>query len=602
MINELKIEHLKCNHFNPYEFEDLTMTELLCKFFTTINEVIKEHEDVKLNVEWLKEIGLAEETAKTLQKWLIDGTLTEIINEEIFKELDDRFTAIHAEINKIDLNQNPIMYTGIRGKETSVMQDFHILKSGNILMSQIAPSSTAETESFTISMTTVKGDIINYMTIKNGGHGNFTVYETDCQNIFILYSDNFNNLRKIEYIPGLRENEDGEILFRATTERVYSKINNDENLIALTYKNNQGEYYCTSIFNLENYITGVSYKPLYHIVHGQIGTFQGSAVDTQFLYLYYGLVNELIQIVRININTLERTDFQYPYIVNATNSENTTTEAEGACISNGILYVGVSLGEPTILRENTIFAFLPVNKIMNPLNKILNNVQMYKLTEASGTAKSFQHNNKLSNINSPGEYYFTAAQFKLITDVPEYLKDVDSGYFLHVSAKAKDGALMQTITRNTLGVNRYVLSRALTVDKTPSEWTSNVPERKTLFSGTTTSSEEVLLNQSIFDFDFINIRVNHAGGYSSHMLYCNDYKGNAKIILQGFNITDSPGNENFYPWELHISVAEDGRTLTQVLKSELVITGSGTNTRRTATCGIQNVQGIRGFNALPYPL
>lgn len=595
MINELTPQKLNCNIFNVYDYSDLSMNELLCHFFTKINEIVKEHNEIIDVVQWLKDEGLHEETIAILQKWYEDGTLKQIINEEIFDELNKSITYF-------DLSQNPILYTGVRGKETSVFQDFHILKNGNILISQIAPTSTAEGESFTISMTTVKGDVINYMTIKNGGHGNFTVYESECGNIYILFSDIQHNFRKMQYIAGVREVEEAEILYKASTERIYSKANNDDNILALTYKNNQGEYYCTTIFNLKEYIDGTSYKPLHHLTHGEVGVFQGSAVDKDNLYLYYGYVNELIQIVKINIHTMERQDFEFPRVVNATSTENATTEAEGACISNGILYIGIALGEPTILRENNIYCFLPVNKLMNNLSTILNNVQMYKLTEASGTAKTFAHNNKLSNINSPGEYYFTATQFKEITDVPDYLKEVDSGYFLHVSAKAKDGTVCQTLTRNTLGTNRFILSRALTVDKTPSDWTANAPERKTLWNGTTTSLESFQVNQSIYDFDFINVRVNHPGGYSSYMLYTADYKANNKMVFHGFNITDSEGNNSFYPWELHVAVSEDGLTLTQSLKNQLLINPPSATTRTTtAVVGIQNIQGIRGFNALPYP-
>ena len=123
---------------------------------------------------------------------------------------------------------------------------------------------------------------------------------------------------------------------------------------------------------------GTSYVPIKHVEHGQIGTFQGSAIDSEKLYLYYGYVNAIIQIVEIDLKTFERKEFEYPRIVNATNSENTTTEAEGMCIANNQLYLGIALGEPTVLRENCIYTFLPVNKIMNALNTILNNVQMYQ--------------------------------------------------------------------------------------------------------------------------------------------------------------------------------------------------------------------------------
>lgn len=591
MINELQPNKVNTNIYNVYDYNDLTMNELLSTFFTKINELVKEQNDIHLIVEYLKNSGLEIETVKVLSKWLEDGTIENIINKEIFDDL-------HKAISYYDLSQNPILYTGVRGKETSVMQDFHILKNGNVLMSQIAPISTAEKESFTVSLTTVKGDVINSMTIRNGGHGNFTAHETDCGNIEIFYSDTNNDFRKMVYIAGVRDNEESELMYKATNERVYAKINKDDNVLALTMKNNQGEYYCTSIYDLKKYLSGESYKPLHHVSHGTLlATFQGTAVDKNNLYLYYGLVNELIQIKQINLHTLESEIYEFPKIVNSTVSENQTTEAEGACIANGVLYIGVCLGEPTVLRENNIYAFLPVNKIMSSLSTILNNTQLYKLTEASGTVKSFKHNNVIANINSPGEYYFTAIQFQQIQDIPEYLKKVESGYFLHVSAKAKDGAVVQTLTRNTAGNNRFVVSRSLSVDKVASKWKPMTPERKTLYSGNSKELDSITLTDNIWDFDFINVRIAHNGGFISHQIFLNDIRSWKRMIFHGHNLTDSD-TTTFYPWELQCTISEDGLTINYDLKNELEIK-PGSTIKRKSLVGIQNIQAVRGFNALP---
>lgn len=591
MINELKKgHHLGCGEFSVYDYDAMSIQELLSTFFTTINECVKETNELSKVSEWLVKEGLSIEVVEKLLEWKEDGTLAEIINHKIFEELS-------RSITYFDLKQNPVLYTGVKGKETSVMQDIHILKNKNILISQIASSSVAETESFTVTQCTVKGDIINYMTIKNGGHGNFTAYESLCGNVYIVFCDNQNQLRKIEYIAGTFEIEDAEIIYKATNERAYPKINNDKNILALTMKNNQGEYYCTDVFDLKKYMNSESFKPLKHVEHGQIGVFQGSAIDDKKLYLYYGYVNAIIQIVEIDLTTCERNEYEYPHIVNATNAGNTTTEAEGMCIANNQLFIGVALGEPTVLRENCIFSFLPVNKIMNTLNTILNNVQMFKLTEASGTAKSFKHNNNLKNIIQPGEYYFTATQFLEIEDVPEYLKNVNSGYFLSVSARAKDGAVVQTLTRNTTGNNRFVISRSLSLDRTASDWSPVTPERKTLWSGDSKSLNQISVKENIWNFDFINVRVGHVGGYMSQQIFLNDIKNSKRLIFHGHNLTDNDST-TFTPWELQCTISEDGMTINYDLKNELVISDSGI-TKRASSVGIQNIQGVRGFKALP---
>ena len=40
-INELKPYDLNCNIFDVYSYDGLTMQDLLCQFFTKINECIK---------------------------------------------------------------------------------------------------------------------------------------------------------------------------------------------------------------------------------------------------------------------------------------------------------------------------------------------------------------------------------------------------------------------------------------------------------------------------------------------------------------------------------------------------------------------------------
>lgn len=102
-IEELKPTMLNCNAFSIYDYpECYSVTELLCKFFTAINECIKVCNNTIDLVEWLVNEGLAIEVAKKLQQWLEDGTLAKIINETLFKELNDKIKKVgysHATYN-----------------------------------------------------------------------------------------------------------------------------------------------------------------------------------------------------------------------------------------------------------------------------------------------------------------------------------------------------------------------------------------------------------------------------------------------------------------------------------------------------------------------
>ena len=90
MINKLNPNFLNCNIFNVYDYEGLTIQELLSQFFTKINECVDGVNNMGDLAQWLVNQGLNEEVAKQLNKWLLDGTLQDIINENLFNELKSK--------------------------------------------------------------------------------------------------------------------------------------------------------------------------------------------------------------------------------------------------------------------------------------------------------------------------------------------------------------------------------------------------------------------------------------------------------------------------------------------------------------------------------
>ena len=88
MINKLNRYDLNCSVFNSYDFDDcMSLNELLCRFFTKINECI-EASNKSLNLlEWLHEVGLKEEVVTLLSEWKDNGTLAELISDQILTEI-----------------------------------------------------------------------------------------------------------------------------------------------------------------------------------------------------------------------------------------------------------------------------------------------------------------------------------------------------------------------------------------------------------------------------------------------------------------------------------------------------------------------------------
>lgn len=101
-IESLRPQDLNCNIFSVYDYDACTIQELLCQFFDAINKCIDVSNATFKLAEWLVNEGLAQEVAKKLELWLVDGTLKDIINEVIFKELNDKLNANIIKTNRIE--------------------------------------------------------------------------------------------------------------------------------------------------------------------------------------------------------------------------------------------------------------------------------------------------------------------------------------------------------------------------------------------------------------------------------------------------------------------------------------------------------------------
>lgn len=105
-LKELKPQQLNCNVFDVYSYNGLTMQDLLCQFFTKINECVKSTNDVIDLTDWLVNIGLEEEVVKKLMVLIEDGTVEKLINVNLFKTLNNEINGLSSQleqkINKTD--------------------------------------------------------------------------------------------------------------------------------------------------------------------------------------------------------------------------------------------------------------------------------------------------------------------------------------------------------------------------------------------------------------------------------------------------------------------------------------------------------------------
>ena len=77
------------------------MQDLLCQFFTKINECITVSNETIDLAKWLVNEGLEIEVVKKLMMWLDDGTLEEIINFNIFNSLNNKLNSVKLNIKDL---------------------------------------------------------------------------------------------------------------------------------------------------------------------------------------------------------------------------------------------------------------------------------------------------------------------------------------------------------------------------------------------------------------------------------------------------------------------------------------------------------------------
>lgn len=97
-LEELKPYQLNCNVFDVYSYNGLSMQDLLCQFFTKINECVSLSNNTIDLAKWLVNEGLELEVAKKLVLWLEDGTLENIINVNLFNSLDNKINSLGLQL------------------------------------------------------------------------------------------------------------------------------------------------------------------------------------------------------------------------------------------------------------------------------------------------------------------------------------------------------------------------------------------------------------------------------------------------------------------------------------------------------------------------
>lgn len=100
-IDLLKNLNLNCNIFQVSDYEGHTTLEILNIFFTKINELIGSQNKVINLTDWLVNEGLKKEVATRIEVLLQDGTLTDILGEELLKSITEKVGLLESDITTL---------------------------------------------------------------------------------------------------------------------------------------------------------------------------------------------------------------------------------------------------------------------------------------------------------------------------------------------------------------------------------------------------------------------------------------------------------------------------------------------------------------------
>ena len=121
------IDKFSCGFIKSvYDFNDFTINELLCKLAQKMDEVITQSNESFSYLDWLKGQGLSDEVNELLTQWEQDGTLSKLINVDLFNGLKTELLGKISEINeqmKTKAKKKLIYYLSDYGKPNDETYD-----------------------------------------------------------------------------------------------------------------------------------------------------------------------------------------------------------------------------------------------------------------------------------------------------------------------------------------------------------------------------------------------------------------------------------------------------------------------------------------------
>lgn len=410
---------------------------------------------------------------------------TELKMEEtnrVLGVLDDIEHKFHFAVHE------PFLFTMPNPVRSTVMQWYGIdEKTNNTFMTQVYQTTQGNNEHFVINRLGPSGQLLDYMVVKDGGHGTTIGLEWEEDTLWIWANLNLvgsndrvigNELVRFPYKPnkGLVNVEGIQRLPKFNN--VYTTPTFDVPNGFVVFRFNRDGRQVLNLRRIADVKAGIDDLLAEVVIPEELGFMQGVASDGYRLYWYSGDAN-----AENHLPMLTEFDFRTGELVDQIECD-FGAEADGNFLDNfrepeGIFhYTDPSTGQKALLagitvgatgkRVHKIYAFSQRGALSKLLQFTNGNVQRHSTTLADGRAKFIPADLvDLKVLLEHGRYYMTTADTLRIKDHPD---PGTAGWWVDVGAGTADFAVTQVLKRNSVKRKSRVIERVVVKEKEAEPW------------------------------------------------------------------------------------------------------------------------------------
>lgn len=401
-------------------------------------------------------------------------------NKEYIKILNNKLA------NKIDFDistLSPAFYTELNPKANSVLQCLIVTKD-YIFTTQVYESLEGKSESYVISRLDKRGNLIDFMNMKYGGHGTSIGIEVTEEKIYVWSNYDVttstgekirNTIIKCEYIPEKTLEWGDPIIeeYNAFNNYAIPTIDQDNDKIA--FRIHEGNRQKISLYRLSEF-KAKSYNEIYSFIIPEDLTYmQGMCIDNLDFYWRTGDTNSVKYPDEITMFDMTNGNIKKRITCTFGNGElgdfeDDFREPEGIFMYKNKLSNKKTLFAPVVTgsggkRNIKVYMYSELGSKEEFESSIKEITQQHILVKKGGLCKDLPTGvNKLTNITSAGTYYMTTAESSNFTDHPY---PGIAGWILEVGALS-GGVIQQTLKKNSF--SDFIILTRLARNDSASAW------------------------------------------------------------------------------------------------------------------------------------